>query len=190
MTPHRRTPFSPRRARTTTPSSRRDAMIDEPIRRTWPDAGVTRIPYWVYTDPGIYAREQERIFRGASWGYVALAAEIPRPGDFTRSNLGEVPVLVTRGQDGAIHVLVNRCAHRGVLVCHTPRGNARSLMCPYHQWTYAVDGRLLAVPFKRGVDGKGGMPPDFSLESRGLERLAVAERHGVIFASANPAMPS
>src|SRR5262245_57728909 len=157
---------------------------------TWPAEGVSRIPYWVYTDPDVYEREQERIFRGPSWSYVALAAELPRAGDFLRSSLGELPVVVTRDEDGSIHVLANRCAHRGVLLCHAPRGNARTLMCPYHQWTYRLDGHLLGVPFKHGVDGRGGMPPDFALESHGLESLAVAERHGVIFASTDRTMPT
>ena len=158
--------------------------------RAWPAEGVTRIPYWVYTDPEVYEREQERIFRGASWSYVALAAELPEPGDFLRSSVGELPVVVTRDEAGTVHVIANRCAHRGVLLCQAPRGNARTLMCPYHQWTYRLDGRLLGVPFKHGVDGRGGMPPDFALEAHGLEALAVAERHGVIFASIDHGMPT
>jgi salicylate 5-hydroxylase large subunit len=157
---------------------------------TWPAEGVSRIPYWVYTAPDVYEREQARIFQGASWSYVGLSAELPGAGDFLRSSLGELPVVVTRDEAGSIHVLANRCAHRGVLLCHAPRGNAHTLMCPYHQWTYRLDGRLLGVPFKRGVDGRGGMPTDFALESHGLESLAVAERHGVIFASTDRAMPT
>jgi salicylate 5-hydroxylase large subunit len=164
-------------------------MSHLPADYTWPAEGSSRVPYWVYTDEEVYWREQERIFGGPSWSYVALAAEIPNPGDFTRSALGEHPVLVTRDERGKVHVLTNRCAHRGTLVCHARRGNARSLICPYHQWTYALDGRLIGVPLKRGVGGQGGMPADFSLESRGLEALAVAERHGVIFASTDGSMP-
>jgi salicylate 5-hydroxylase large subunit len=63
-------------------------------------------------------------------------------------------------------------------------------MCPYHQWTYDLDGSLRAVPFRRGVRGAGGMPDDFSFEEHGLERLAVAERNGVIFASFDRSMPA
>src|SRR6059058_311282 len=62
--------------------------LDRPAKRTWPAEGVSRVPYWVYTDAEVYRREQQRIFRGASWSYVALAAEIPRPGDFKRSTIG------------------------------------------------------------------------------------------------------
>ena len=149
----------------------------------WPDEGVSRIPYWVYTDPEIYRLEQERIFHGASWSYVALACEIPEPGDFTRTSVGETPVVVVRDKGGAINVVVNRCAHRGAMFCREPHGNTLKFECPYHQWTYTLDGRLVGVPFEKGRDGQGGMPADFDVACHGLETLRVAERHGVVFAS-------
>ena len=123
-----------------------------PARR-WPAEGVSRIPYWVYTDPDVYRLEQERIFRGPAWSYVALAAEIPRPGDFLRTSVGETPVVVARDRGGAIHAVVNRCAHRGAMFCRDPYGNTSTFECPYHQWTYGLDGRLLGVPFKKGQAG-------------------------------------
>ncbi|MGH7821107.1 MAG: aromatic ring-hydroxylating dioxygenase subunit alpha, partial [Candidatus Binatia bacterium] len=143
----------------------------------------------VYTDPRIYRREQERIFRRRSWNYVALDCEIPRPGDFKRSTIGELPVVVARNREGRVGVFVNRCAHRGVELCVRSFGNTETFMCPYHQWTYDLDGNLKAVPFRKGVQGSGGMPADFSLAEHGLERLTVAERHGVIFASFDPETP-
>jgi len=164
--------------------------LDRPAKRTWPAEGVSRVPYWVYTDAEVYRREQQRIFRGASWSYVALAAEIPRPGDFKRSTIGEVPVVVVRAADGRANVLVNRCAHRGVQFCTEAYGSTKSFMCPYHQWTYDLDGNLRGVPFRHGVKGAGGMSADFSLAEHGLERLAVAERHGVVFASFEGCMPA
>src|SRR3989454_3575560 len=164
--------------------------LDRPAKRTWPAEGVSRVPYWVYTDAEVYRREQQRIFRGASWSYVALAAEIPRPGDFKRSTIGEVPVVVVRAADGRANVLVNRCAHRGVQFCTEAYGSTKSFMCPYHQWTYDLDGNLRGVPFRHGVKGAGGMAADFSLAEHGLERLAVAERHGVVFASFERCMPA
>jgi len=157
--------------------------------RRWPADGPTRVPFWVYTDPELYEREQERIFGGPSWSYAALACEIPAPGDFVRTSVGETPVIVTRDRHGLVHVVVNRCAHRGVVVCHEPAGNASTFTCPYHQWQYASDGRLLGLPFKRGVGGHGGMPADFENHAHGLERLAVTERHGVVFASFDHALP-
>ena len=146
-------------------------------------AGLSRVPNWVYTDPDIFAREQERIFDGPSWLYVCLDAEIPNPGDFTRSQLGTREVVAVRGPDGAVNVLVNRCAHRSMQFCSANRGTAKEFICPYHQWTYDLEGKLLGVPFRRGLRGQGGMPEDFRPEEHGLQRLAVASRHGVVFAS-------
>ena len=154
----------------------------------WPEAGVSRVPYWVYTDPAIYQREQERIFRGASWSYVGLVAEVPEPGDFKRTTIGDKPVVLVRDKDGALNVFENRCAHRGVQFCQTHDGNASEFMCPYHQWTYGLKGDLIGVPFRRGVKEQGGMPPDFDPKDHGLRKLKVTERGGVIFASFDLAM--
>ena len=151
--------------------------------RRWPDDGRSVVPNWVYTDPEIFAREQERIFNGPSWLFACLEAEIPEPGDFKRSRLGQREVVAVRGADGAINVLVNRCAHRSMQFCQANRGSAKEFICPYHQWTYALDGKLIGVPFRRGYKGQGGMPADFRPEEHGLEKLAVASRHGVVFAS-------
>src|SRR5262249_45780647 len=119
-----------------------------------------------------------------------LEAEIPNAGDFVRSHVGDKPVVVVRGTDGGVTVLLNRCAHRGVEFCQRAHGTVREFMCPYHQWTYDLSGKLPDVPFRRGVKGQGGMPEDFRLEEHNLTRLAVARRHGVIFASFAAAMPS
>ena len=81
-------------------------------RRTWPAEGVSRVPFWAYSDPEVYAREQARIFCGRSWNYVALEAEIPRPGDYKRTFIGEKPVVVARDSDGGLNAFENRCAHR------------------------------------------------------------------------------
>ena len=151
--------------------------------RTWPKDGTCRVPFWVYSDPAIYQREQERIFGGPSWCYVGLSAEIPNPGDFKRTFIGDQPVVVVRDKDGGINVVLNRCAHRGVQFCRNDFGNAREIMCPYHQWTYDLKGNLIGVPFRTGVRKQGGMPPDFTLAEHALRRLRVAERHGVLFAS-------
>lgn len=102
----------------------------------WPPQGAARVPYWVYIDEAIYRREQERIFCGPSWAYVALAAELPNPGDFRRSVIGDKPVVVVRDLDGRVQAFENRCTHRGVQFCQKRSGNAREFMCPYHQWTF------------------------------------------------------
>jgi anthranilate 1,2-dioxygenase large subunit len=152
-------------------------------RYRWPEAGLTRVPDWVYTDEAIYQREVERIFHGRAWNYVALEAEIPNQGDFIRSNVGPTPVVVVRGADNAIHVVENRCTHRAAEFCRELSGTTREFVCPYHQWTYTLDGGLKAVPFRRGVAGKGGMPADFDMKAHGLKRLNVTTHRGVVFAS-------
>jgi salicylate 5-hydroxylase large subunit len=142
-----------------------------------------RIPYDIYSDRAIYEREQERIFRGRSWNYVGLEAEIAKHGDFKVTAVGDRPVVVTRDKDGGIGVFENRCAHRGVEFCFKKFGNAKALQCPYHQWTYDLRGNLIGVPFRKGLAGQGGMPEDFDPAAHGLTKLYVTTRNGVIFAS-------
>jgi len=141
------------------------------------------IPYKVFTEPEFYVLEQEKIFRGNSWNFVALSAEIPEPGDFKTTYIGETPVIVTRDLDNSIHVMQNRCAHRGALVCREPNGHVDRLECVYHQWSYDLQGNLKGVPFRRGVKGNGGMPECFKMAEHGLRTLRVEEICGVVFAS-------
>ncbi|GAA3707691.1 hypothetical protein GCM10022421_13280 [Oceanisphaera sediminis] len=156
----------------------------------WPKEGSTRIPDWVYTDPYIYEQEVEKIFQGDTWNYVALEAEIPNPGDYVRSHVGPTPVVVSRDDDGEINVFLNRCAHRAAEFCRDLRGNAKEFVCPYHQWSYDLKGNLAGVPFRRGVDGKGGMSKDFKNCDHGLTKLHITTRRGVIFASFSDNMPT
>ncbi|MEL3889843.1 aromatic ring-hydroxylating dioxygenase subunit alpha [Ferrovibrio sp. MS7] len=161
--------------------------------RLWLDPGASRIPYWAYTDPAIYQRELQHFFYGPHWCYVGLEAEIPKTGDYRLSRIGERSVIVVRDREGAVHVVENRCAHRGVRFCQKPRGNARSFVCPYHQWTYKLNGDLAGLPFRQGVkhgdEIQGGMPADFDLKAHGLTRLQVARYGGLIFASFDAAVP-
>jgi salicylate 5-hydroxylase large subunit len=96
-------------------------------------------------------------------------------------------VILVRAQDGEIHVVENVCAHRGMSFCRERHGNRKDFTCPYHQWNYSLKGDLQGVPFRRGVkqDGKvnGGMPADFKTAEHGLNKLKVAARGGVVFAS-------
>src|SRR5262245_3836130 len=93
----------------------------------WPSEGVVRAPYRLFSDPDIYALEQTRIFRGPVWSFLCLEVEIPNPGDYRTTTVGEVPVVVTRDRDNTIHALVNRCAHKGALVCLKANDNVASL---------------------------------------------------------------
>ena len=107
---------------------------------TWPSDGLTRIPYRLYTDPAQFALEQERIFKGPVWHYLCLANEVPAKGDYFASGIGETPILVTRDLQGQVHAMVNRCAHRGALLCMNRRGNAKFLSCVYHNRSYDLNG--------------------------------------------------
>lgn len=144
---------------------------------------VDHIPDWIYTDPRIYEIEQRRIFFGRHWNFVGLACEVPEPGDYTRSYVGSIPVVMTRDLDGEIQIFENRCAHRGVEFCRAYRGHATQFICPYHNWTYDLRGKLTAIPFRRGVKGKGGMPADFDMAEHDLRRIKVTQRHGAVFAT-------
>ena len=149
--------------------------------RSWPTEGLTRIPYWIYSDRDLYDEEQERIFRGDAWTFLCLEAELPRPNTFRTANLGDMPIVVTRDRDGAIHAFENRCAHRGSLLCIKERGEAREIVCVYHNWTYDLEGKLTGVAFRRGIGGKGGMPADCRPDQHGPRRLRVEIFAGLVF---------
>lgn len=146
------------------------------------------VPYAVFNDPRYYQHEQTQIFRGETWCFVGLEAEVPALGDFKSTSIGDTPVIVIRDETGGISVLQNRCAHRGALICRELRGNVPRLRCVYHQWVYDLRGTLKAVPFRRGVRGVGGMPPGFEMAEHGLDRLRVETLHGLIFATFSPAL--
>src|SRR5262249_46452538 len=103
--------------------------------RTWPREGIARVPYWIYQDENVYAREQENIYRGAAWNFLGLEAELHAPGDFKTTFVGDMPVVVTRDESGALNCFENRCAHRGALLCLKDRGSAKEIACVYHNWT-------------------------------------------------------
>src|SRR5215470_7096552 len=149
--------------------------------RQWPAEGLTRVPYWVYSDRALYDEEQERIFRGDTWTFLCMEAELPAPNSYLVSNLGDMPVVVTRDANGAVHAFENRCAHRGSLLCLKEHGEAREIVCVYHNWTYDLTGRLTGVAFRRGIAGKGGMPSDCKPEMHAPRQLRVALFAGLVF---------
>ena len=151
--------------------------------RTWPAEGYTRAPYWAYTDPDIYAQEQLKIFRGKTWNYVGLEAEVPEAGNFKTTFIGEQSVVLTRAEDHSLHVVVNRCAHRGNMLCRDAFGKVKKLYCVYHAWNYNLQGDLTHAAFSHGLRGEGGLPADFQLSEHGLQKLRVATLCGLVFAT-------
>ena len=148
----------------------------------WPlSDGVARVPYAVFSDKEIYDAEQAIIFKGAVWNYLCLEIELPEMGDILTTWIGEVPVIVTRDFDGKIHGMVNRCAHKGALVCLKEKDNRKSLTCVYHAWNYGLNGELKSVAFQNGLNGKGGMPDDFDVKKHRLEPIRVEVYCGLIF---------
>lgn len=110
------------------------------VNLVWPEEGVTRVSFRLFSDPGIYESEQERFSKGLMWHHLCLEIDLPNPGDFKTMSIGEVPVVVTRDHAGDLHAMVNRCAHKGALVCLKERGNAKDLTCAYHSWFYDMSG--------------------------------------------------
>jgi salicylate 5-hydroxylase large subunit len=163
-----------------------DLVDRESVANTWPTAGASGVPFWVYSDQSNYQRELDRIFYGPYWHFIGIDTEIPHAGDYKRAVVGERSVLMVRADDGSISVLLNTCAHRGVELCQAKFGHQKPIVCPYHQWSYDLKGNLAGVPFRKGVQGQGGYPDDFDTAQHGLTKLAVENVNGVVFASFDP----
>src|SRR6516225_8933318 len=138
----------------------------------------------VYTDPEIFELEMERIF-GHAWLYVGHASQVPRPGDYITAELGRQPVIMVRHRDGAVHVLLNRCTHRGAKVVNDRKGSAPRLTCCDHGWSFDTDGRLAAVPVAEGCAA------GFDKAAFALARAPrVGDYRGFVFASLAAKGPS
>jgi len=107
----------------------------------------------LYTAPEIFAEELEKIWY-RTWVYVGHESEVAQPNDYVRKTLGLQDVIMTRSEDGAVNLLLNRCAHRGNQVCDDVKGNSKAFRCPYHGWTYRNTGELLGYPYNQGYGGK------------------------------------
>ena len=147
----------------------------------WSSDDPSQVPFQVYTDPAVFELEQSRLFQGPVWSYLGLDCEIAHPGDFINTYVGTLPVIVNRTSDENVAAFVNRCAHRGAVVTRERRGNKTRHTCIYHHWTYDLEGNLIAVPYRNGIEGAGGHPEDFDPGCHGLRRLRTAVCHGVIF---------
>ncbi len=112
------------------------------------DLATGQISREIFVNEEIYAEEQERVF-ARSWLFVGHESQVPNPGDFFVSCMGEESVLLCRDRAGQVHVFLNSCRHRGMKVCRYDEGNTTVFTCPYHGWSYGTDGRLVGVPYFR-----------------------------------------
>ncbi|MCX2562588.1 aromatic ring-hydroxylating oxygenase subunit alpha [Acetobacter thailandicus] len=132
----------------------------------------------IYNNAALYDMEMDSIFK-RNWIWVAHRSDLPEPGSFITTFIGQHPVIVSRDRKGELHVLLNRCRHRGATVCEHKSGKTASFVCPYHGWAYGQDGALRAVPQPKGYGeslDKSKLP---------LVSLKVAEYNGMIFATFN-----
>ncbi len=141
-------------------------------------AGEMTIPAATFTCPDRLAAERRRLFREAPQP-VAFSAEIAAPGSCLALLVLDVPVLLTRDEGGILHAFLNACSHRGAPVAGDAGG--RRLVCPFHGWTYGLDGRLLARPGERYFDAPR--------EACALTPLPVSERYGLVVIGIDPALP-
>src|SRR5579875_430545 len=141
-----------------------------------------RVHRRIYTDAEVFEAEMERIFE-RTWVFVGHESEVAASGDYKTVSIGTQPAIMTRDEDGGIHVLMNRCMHRGATICQEQRGNSSFFRCWYHGWTYTNRGELVGVPYPGGY-GRGFERRKFS-----LKRAKVGVYRGLVFASLNPEVP-
>ena len=138
----------------------------------------------IFVEPDIYRREMENIF-ARCWLFLCHESQIPRPGDFITTSMGEDPVLVVRDDGGRVNAFLNVCRHRGNRLCRAEDGNAASFTCSYHGWSYGNDGKLIAVPnlddayYRELEQGRWGLMPVAQVDSY----------KGLVFATFDPAAP-
>ena len=124
-----------------------------------------------YCDPDVFDLDMDRIFY-REWLFAIPACEIPKPGNYVTHRIGASRIIIVRGQDGVIRSFHNTCRHRGSTLCKAAKGSAPKLVCPYHQWTYELDGSLLWAR---------DMGPDFDPKDHGLHSVHCREVAGLVY---------
>lgn len=135
----------------------------------------------IYTDPELFKLEMQRIY-GRIWVYVGHDSQVPNVGDYHATMIGDQDVVMVRAEDGKVHVLYNRCPHKGAMVVPEGHGcTGKFFRCPYHGWTFRLNGHHLAAPMKLGLEGTrfDAASPEFSMR----ELARVDSYRGFVFAS-------
>lgn len=135
-----------------------------------------RVHKALYSDPAIFEEELDKVFNN-TWVFVGHESEVPDAGSFKTSFVGRHPVILSRDRKKNLHVLLNRCRHRGATVCEHRKGKTKAFTCPYHGWGYALDGALRGLPKPEEYDGvidKSELP---------LESLRHESYQGLVFAT-------
>jgi Rieske 2Fe-2S family protein len=160
-----------------------DAAILEPAGEQVSASLVRTLPGSAYSSPTIFAAEQEKIFE-QMWFCAARAGELRKPGDFRTVQVGRESIIVSRNRKGQLRAFFNVCRHRGALVCNEESGSGkRSFQCPYHAWTYDLDGKLIAAPNLTKM-------PDITREQYGLHAAHVRDWLGYVWVSVADDPPS
>ena len=148
------------------------------------DAQAGLVSRRIFIEPEIYQQELKQIF-ARCWLFLCHESQIPNPGDFFSTYMGEDPVLVTRDTTGKINALLNVCRHRGNRVCRADTGNASAFVCSYHGWTYGNDGKLIAVPSL-----KEAYYDELDMSKWGLVSVAQLDSYkGLVFATFDATAP-
>ena len=144
---------------------------------------IATLPGAAYTDPSFFALEQERIFERL-WYCAADGRKLTAPGDFVTIEIGRESVIVSRAKDGSPRAFLNICRHRGATICSAREGSVkRAFRCPYHAWTYDLDGKLIAAPNMADL-------ADIDRTAHGLRNLHVREWLGYVWVSLAEEPPS
>src|SRR6185369_2488647 len=147
-----------------------------------PPAPGRVLPPRAFTSPSVYAAEMERIF-ARSWVHVADLPRLRDAGDFVAATIGTTPVVTVRGHDGEVRGFLNACRHRGATLAEGQGNCGRQLRCPYHAWSYGLDGRLIGVPSREEFQS-------CNLGDMSLVPVRTATAGPMIFASLDPDGPS
>ncbi len=149
------------------------------------EGGVRAVDRRIFTCPQLFEQEFAHIWEKV-WVYLAHESQLARPRDYLTGWIGRVPVIVNRNESGQLNCLVNICTHRGATLCRMSKGTARDYNCPFHGWSFDLDGNLSAPMAESGA----GYPPGFDKTRLGLRKVRLENYRGFLFGTLNEDAPS